>query len=105
MPASGVVAIGPDVVPRRDEIHPECVGPAQERTELDLAVASRARVRGEPARVLLDEVLDDGGLEVRGQIADLERESGDASDLGRVGARGRSATAVLDTVQVHERHV
>ena len=95
----------PHVVTGRDQVDAEVVGPLQERAELDLTVAPRARVRRPPRRVLGDEVRDHRPVEGRRQVHDLEREPGDAGDLGGVGARGRPAAPVLDVVEVDEAHV
>src|SRR6187401_1219360 len=93
------------VMPGRDEVDAELVGPPQERAELDLAVAPGARVRGASGRVLAEEIGDHRPLELVAQIADLEREPRDASRLRGVSPRRRPAASVLDTIEVHERQV
>ena len=65
VPRAGVVADPTDVVPGGHQVHPELVGPPQERAELDLAVAASARVRGPPGRELLGEVADHPLLRTR----------------------------------------
>jgi hypothetical protein len=102
---AGVVPRPPHVMPARHHVDAELVGAAQERAELDLAVAARARVRRSARLVLRGEVREHGAIEFVGQIADLEREPGDPRGLFRVAPRARTATSVVYAVQVHEPHV
>ena len=99
------VPLGAHVVPGRHHVDPQLVGAPQERPELDLAVAARARVRRAPCLVLGHEVLDHGRSELVRQVHDLERDPGDPRHLGGVRPGDRPAAPVLHAVQVHEVHV
>ena len=104
-PRAVVAANPPDVMAGRDRVDAKLLGPAQERPELDQAVAAGARVRRASGFVLGHEIADDLGVEVLGEVADLEGEPPDARDLGGVGPRPRSAAPMLDALQMDQVHV
>ena len=105
VPGATVVSARAHVVPGGNELDAQLVRTSQERAELDLPVAARARVRRATGRVLRDEVLDHRFVEGGREVTDLERESADRCDRGSVRPRGRAAAAVLHPVEVDERHV
>ncbi len=78
--AAVVGAAEPRVVPGRDVRRAELVGEDEELSELDAAVACRARARGLAGEVGLDEGRDDGARE---ELAAVEREVRDAERVGR----------------------
>src|SRR5213083_505638 len=65
MPPASVVAPGPCVVARSDEVEVEPVGAVEESLELDVLVAPDARVRCPAGPVLGVEIRQDGPFELR----------------------------------------
>ena len=69
------IEIDPRVVACRDEVGAEPLGAADERRELEVAIAVDARNRRPSRRVLADEIRDDGVGELTLEIDDVVRES------------------------------
>ncbi len=103
--ASVVADVVPRIVASRNHVDAELVRAAQERAELDLAVASSARVGRSPGVVLGHEIADDPTLELSAHLRDLEREPADARYFLGIGSGRRTAATVLDVIQVHQAHV
>ena len=71
------------VVAGDEEVGADRAGAREQRRELDVLVALDARVGGLAGEVGLDEVVDDGGAELGGEIDDVVRDA----EVGAHGAR------------------
>ena len=89
----------------RHQVEPELVRPVEEGSELDVLVAAHARVRRAPRAMLGVEVGQDGAVEDRAHVDDLELEPDHVGDGGRVRLGLRAATPVVDSVEMDELHV
>src|SRR5206468_8103100 len=105
VPPAVAVSPGPRVVPGGHEVEPEKVGPFEERSELDLLVATNAGVRGPAGPMLGVEVGEDRPLELVVHVDDLEVEPCDLRDRPGVSLGLWAAAAVVDAAQMDQLQV
>jgi len=93
-----------DVVARCDVVAVEAIGVGEQIAELGEGVTADARNGGAPARVFLDEILDDRAAELVFEIEDVVRDAKGRRDRTRVvdGIEG-AARPIGDLIAIAEQ--
>jgi hypothetical protein len=87
-------------VPCGDVVTAEFVRLAQQRVELDVAIALHARVGRAPAAVLVDEVADDRVGEGASEVQHIVRDAKPPCDTTRILHRAQRAATAMSRVRM-----